>query len=266
MDTIKNYFELNMRILNRPGIYNLPGYSSEKGFCIGSNVITMFGCRLETPLIVQDNSCLGRSAALEGEVIIGSQVLIDDFSHLKRAVILDNTYIGRNMWIEEKIVAERTVIDVRTGVHVELDDEFLVGHSGRHKFDRFMVLDFFIALFLLFALLPTYLPGRLLRKFLGKLPFFKYVLSIYPKLPRVLTGHANLIRNGARDAAYVFRFADQWPRVTDEHYRDFADVFYITHRNVRYTLAASLNSLVKRMFILTDPAPGKAGGGGAPTP
>ena len=258
MNTPKSYFDLNMLLLNHPGIYNLPGFSDEKNFCIGADVITLFGCGLKPPLIIQDHTAIGRGVVLDGDVIVGGHVLIDDGSYLRRAVILNHTYIGRNMHIEDKIVAERTVIDVKTGVHLELDDDFLVGHSGRRKIDRFAAAEFVIALLLLPMLFPAWLLGRLFRKILSRLPFFGFLLKIYPKLPRVLTGHANLVRNGVRDNSYVFRFSDQWLRVTDEHYRELADVFFCTHRSIRYILMAVSASLLKRMITLTEPQRGGA--------
>ena len=256
MDSIRNYFDSNMQILSHPGIYNLPGYSSEKGFGIGENVITLFGCNLKAPLVVQDNCCLGRSTVLEGGVIVGRNVLIDDFSLLKRAIILDNTYVGMHMNIEDKIVWEHTVIDVNTGAHVVLNDDFLVGHSGRRAIDRFTVAEALIALVLLILLLPSWLLARVLYKYLSERPFFKYVLKIYPNLPRVLTGHASLVRNGTRDNSYVFRFADQWVRMPDEHYRELADVYFSTHRSVRAIVMAVCGSLFKRLFMLTEPRGG----------
>ena len=258
MDSPKSYFDLNMQILNQPGIYNLPGFTPEKDFCIGVDVITLFGSELKPPLIVQDHSAIGRSVVLDGNVIVGGHVLIDDLSYLKRAIILNNTYIGRNMHIEDKIIAERTVIDVKTGAHLEMDDDFLVGHSGRQTVDRFAVAEFIIALFLLFLLFPSWLPGRIFRRLLVKLPFFRFLLDIYPKLPRVLTGHASLVRNGVRDNSYVFRFSDQWLRTMDEHYRNFMDVYFSTHRSIRYILMTVISSLLKRVITLTDPRHGRA--------
>ena len=253
MNDPKSYFELNMRLLNHPGIYNLPGFSDEKNFCIGADVITMMNGELKPPLIIQDHSAIGRGVVLDGDVIIGGHVLIDDHSYLKRAVILNNTYIGRKMHIEDKIVAERTVIDIKTGVHLELDDEFLAGRAGKKRIDRYTAAEFVIALFLLIALFPAWLPGLLFRKLLSRLPFFGCVFRIYPKLPYVLTGHANLVRDGLRDDSYVFRFSDQWLCVPDEHYREFADVFFCTHRSIRYALMAVGASLLKRMITLTEP-------------
>lgn len=262
MDSVKNYFELNMRLLKDPGIYNPTGYSSERGVYIGGNVITMFGCDLKPPLLLQDNCCVGRSVLLDGEVIIGSNVLVDDFSQLKRTLVLGNTYIGRHMYIENKIVAGHTVIDVETGVHVELSDHFLVGDSGRHALNRFTVTEFLLALMLLVLLLPWYLLGLAFRKWLSPRPFFNYVLKIYPKLPQVLTGHASLVRNGMTDNSYVFRLADRWILVSDENYRNFADVFFCTNRSIRLILAVVTISLVKRFVILSEPR--RRDGGGVP--
>ena len=218
-----------------------------------SRLITLFGCHLTPPLIVQDNSCLGRGSILAGETIIGGNVLIDDNSYLKRAVILDNTYIGRKMHIENKIVAGRTVIDVETGVHVDLEDSFLAGDTNRSSTGGIAFIESLIALWLLVALLPSQILALIFGKWICRLPYFKYVRQIYPVLPRVITGHANLVRNGVRDVNYAFRFSDQWLVVPDEHYRDLADLYYSTHRSTRAILAVVIGTLFKRMCTLTDP-------------
>ena len=256
MDTVQHYFDLNMRILEHPGIYTLPGYSSDRRFSIGRNVITMFGCQLNPPLVIQDNSGLGRGTVLDGDVIIGSNVLIDDRTYLKRAVILDNTYIGRNMHIEDKIVSGHTVIDVASGVLVEIDDDFMAGRAKRGAIDRFMVAESILALLLLVLLLPSWLLALPFRKFFSRLPFYNYVLKAYPKLPGVLSGRTRLVRNGIRDKSYVFRYSDQWRLTGDEHYREMMDVFFSTHRSVRAIIAVVSNTLFKRMTTLTEPRGG----------
>ena len=253
MDTAQSYFESNMRMLDKPGIYNLPGYSSERGFGIGVNVITMFGCRLKPPLIVQDHTCLGRGTAIDGDVIVGSNVLIDDGSILKRAIILNNTYVGRKMHIENKVVCGRTVIDVQTGVSVELEDDFLVGDITKRTLDRFSLAESVTALILLIYLLPSYLLAAIFRRWLCKLPFFSYVYKIYPVLPRVVAGRADLVRNGLRDHAYAFRYSDQWLVVPDEEYRVSSDIYFCTHRSIRNTLGVVFLSLLKRLCTLTEP-------------
>ena len=258
MDSVQHYFDLNMRILEAPGIYTLPGYSSDRRFGIGRNVITMFGCQLNPPLVVQDNSGLGRSTVLDGDVIIGSNVLIDDRTYLKRAIILDNTYIGRNMHLEDKIVSGHTVIDVRSGVHVEIDDDFMAGRAKRGTVDRFAVAEFILALLLLVLLLPSWLPALPFRKFFSRLPFYNFVLKAYPKLPGVLVGQTRLVRNGIRDNSYVFRFSDQFRLGGDEHYRELMDAFFSTHRSVRSIIAVVSNTLLKRMTTLTEPRGGVA--------
>jgi NDP-sugar pyrophosphorylase family protein len=256
MDSVQHYFDLNMRILNRPGIYNLPGYSSERNFGIGRNVITMFGCRLNPPLVIQDDSGLGRGTVLDGDVVIGSRVLIDDGTYLKRTIIFDNTYIGRNMHLEDKIVSEHMVIDVKSGVHVEIDDDFMAGRSKRSTGDRLAATEFILTLLLLILLLPSWLLALPFRKFFSRLPFYNYVLKAYPKLPGVLAGHTRLVRNGVRDNSYVFRFSDQYLLMRDEHYRDMADVFFSTHRSARAIIAVVCTTLFKRMTTLTEPRSG----------
>lgn len=251
MDSIKKYFELNMKMLKQPGIYTLPGYYSERGFDIGQNVITLPGSKLIPPLIIQNNSAVGKGAVLHGDVILGNDVVIDDHSYLERAVVLDNTFIGRSMEIVDKIVCGNTVIDVETGAHLEVGESFLVGYSIRKRIDRYKAAEFLIALGLVFSLLPWYAIALLGGRLLGGLPFFAFVRRIYPGCFRVLAGRASLVRNGIRDNSYVFRFADQWILVTDEHYRDLADVYFFNHRGIRCIITVVANSLLKRIFWLT---------------
>jgi len=252
MDTIKNYFELNLRLLKAPGIYNLPGYSSEQGFGIGQNVIMMPNCRIDLPVIILDDSYLGRSVRLAGEVVIGKNVLIENYSVIKRSVIFDNTFIGRSTEFVDKIVCGNRIIDAFSGAYVDVEDAFLAGNSRFRRFDRYRIGEFVIALALTIGLAPLYLLARPFKKRLDALPFFRLLLRSYPKCLPVLAGKADLIRSGVSDREWAFRFADQWVVQHDEHYKDMADVYFRQHRSLRLVLSVVIQSFVKRLFVLNE--------------
>ena len=52
IDSLRAFFDLNFRLLERPGIYNLPGYSSSNGCSIGMDVVIMLDCELEEPVLL----------------------------------------------------------------------------------------------------------------------------------------------------------------------------------------------------------------------
>jgi hypothetical protein len=253
MDTLKSYFDLNFRILNDPGIYLLPGYASEPGLEFGRNVIMMPNCKISPPAVISNDCFLGRSVSLEGDVILCKEVMIESYSRLKHCIVMNYSYVGRNMSIEDKIVVGNRVIDVNTGAYVDLHDGLLVKTVKPRRLSGYSAAEYLTALTLTIVLAPAYLLGCVFKKRLEKLPFFKFLLRVYPKILLVLAGRADLVRIGVGDRYYAFRSADQWLLFDTEHKRELADVYFHQHRSVRLMLAVVINSLLKRMFILTEP-------------
>lgn len=253
MDTLQNYFDLNFRLLREPGVYQLPGYASEPGLGFGRNVIMMPNCKIAPPAVISNDCYLGRSVSLEGDVILCKEVMIESYSRLKHCIVMNYSYVGRSMSIEDKIIAGSRVIDVNSGAYVDLHDGLLVKTVKPRPLSTYSVVEYLTALALTAGLAPAYLLALIFRKHLEKLPFFELLLRVYPKLPSVLVGRADLVRIGVEDREYAFRSADQWLLFDTEHQRDLADVHFHQHRSVRAMLAVVIGSLFKRMFILSKP-------------
>ena len=254
MDSLKSYFSLNFRMLDEPGMYVLPGYDPERNnINFGENVIMMPGCRIASPAVLGNNSMLGRSVALNGHVIVGESSLIESYSLLKNAIIMDFTCVGRRVSIENKIVSGHRVIDVETAAYVDLTDEFLARSARARHFSFYSVAEFLIALALAIGLAPLYLAALLFKSIARKLPFFRFLLHVYPKCLRVLAGRAQLVRIGTGDRDYAFRFSDSQLAFSDPHQRDMADVYYLNHRGTRLMLTTVFLSLVKRLFVISLP-------------
>ena len=254
MDSPQAYFGLNFRLLRKPGIYTIPGYSpAHDGIFFGQNLVTMPHVRIEPMTVIRQNCYLGHSVQLNGDVIIADDVLIDDYTEVKHSIILGNTYIGRHVHIENKICAGNRVIDMESGAFVDLNDPSLADKAKVKHLDTFTVAETLTAMALSVLLLPCYLAARLLPP-LMKLPFFRYVRRIYPACVRVFIGRTSLVRIGLGDPHYAFRYSDQWLQPYGEHKKELGDIYFHQHRSVRLMLAVVARSLLQRLFILTEPS------------
>ena len=251
MSSLQEYFDLNFHLLEKPGIYNLPGYSSSDGCVFGMDVLILPGCELEKPVLIQDNVRLERGVALSGGVIIGKEVLINSDTRLEHSLVLDNTCIGKHMFFRNMIIDGSRVIDVTSGVLVELDDAFLSGHSKIRIVNAFAIIEFLIALLLCVVGLPLYLITRPFKFLLQKQAFFFFAFQIYPKCFLVLIGKAHLVRYGLKDNNYVFRFSDQWLLHQDEHQRQMDDIYFYYNRSVANIWRTVVLSLFKRLFVFS---------------
>ena len=247
MRTLREYFDLNFRLLEKPGIYNLPGYFNSEGCVFGMDVLIMPECELEKPVLIQDHVRLGRRVTLSKQVIIGKDVLINDDSRLEHSIVFDHTYIGKHMSFRNMIIDENRVIDVSSETMVELEDEFLAASSRRSMVDRFKTVEFIIALILLILGLPLFLIALLFRKDLEENEFFSYFLLIYPKCLQVLRGRAHLVRYGQHDENYVFRYSDQWLIHQEEDQKIMDDIYFYYNRSVLKILSVVIISLLRRI-------------------
>lgn len=253
--TLKNYFDINFRLLQDPGIYSLPSYSLQNNYGIGRNVVMMTGCEAETPVLIQDNVLITREVSLKEGAIIGPCVVIDEKTSIRHSIVLSNTYIGRNMVIRNKIVNGHRVLDPESNSYVDLDDSFLTDDftvkSNRHLLSQYQEQLF--ALCLAVFELPLYLAVMLLWKFLAYMPFPKFLRTIYPKLWLAAAGRLQLVRFG-NGTDYVFRYSDLWwPAKKSKYEKNMGDVFYYHHRRFLRMAAVTLSSQIRRMLTLQDP-------------
>ena len=253
LDSLKSYFDLNFRLLDDPGIFNLPGYSTLNGCSIGMNVLIKLDCELERPVVLQDNVCLERGAVLHNGVIVGKEVLVDEGAELDHSLVLNHTYIGRNMLMRDKIVDGSRVIDVNTGAMEEFEDEYLVGSTRQDPVDFCRVVGWLTALLIVVAGFPWYLLTLLLPFLVSKLAFFNLLHRVYPKCCRVLWGGGHLVRWGQEDRSYAFRYSDMWMLHQDRHLQELDDIYFYYRRSASLIVKVALLSLFKRLFVLRPP-------------
>jgi acetyltransferase-like isoleucine patch superfamily enzyme len=120
-------FNLAMRVVRvEQHRYVLPGYGSEKGVVLGRNVEIARTATVHEPVVVGSNVRILAHAVVGPNVVIGDNVIVDDGSEVHDSVVLANTYIGRRLFIKEKIVAGNRVLSVKDGTSIAVSDEFFL--------------------------------------------------------------------------------------------------------------------------------------------
>jgi lipopolysaccharide/colanic/teichoic acid biosynthesis glycosyltransferase len=127
LQDIRAYYKVSMSILTTDyQNYVLPGYSNEKGTYLGLNLVYPNSCDLHPPIMI-GNHCRFRKATLIGpNSIIGNNVIIDEETRVTESIVYDNTYVGRDLDLDYKIVYKGHLISAISGEHIHITDQVLV--------------------------------------------------------------------------------------------------------------------------------------------
>jgi len=138
IESVADWHAANMRVLNSPDSYNLPGYSAEKGVYLGRNVVMEHGTEAKAPVILQDDVWCARNVRLEGNVVIGKRSFVSEGASLLRTVVCNDTYIGTGLEFEDKIVLGQRIIDAKSGTWTDVEDPGMTRtlKEGRGVFAR----------------------------------------------------------------------------------------------------------------------------------
>ncbi|MBM9520174.1 NDP-sugar synthase [Desulforhopalus vacuolatus] len=124
---IGDIFSHSMDILSRDAHrYILPGYNNEEGVYIGRNVTLPKSVKITRPILLGNNVQLGKNCEIGPGAVIGNNVIVDGGSRIENSIILDNTYIGGDLTIKEKIVHSNMAISVETGNAFKFVDQHLL--------------------------------------------------------------------------------------------------------------------------------------------
>lgn len=128
LETAKTYYELCMRLVaGECTRYVAPGYEVTADGCyIGYNTIMPASAEFAAPVMIGNDTRILPLTEVGPHAVVGHHVIIDAQTDLKDCIVLDNTYVGRNLEIKGKIVAANRLIDPETETVLELDDPWLV--------------------------------------------------------------------------------------------------------------------------------------------
>jgi len=256
MRTLHEYFELNFQVMHSPRNHVLPGYRVENGVHTGMNVVIMPGCEITPPVVLCDNICLERDCRLEQGVVIGHDTIIDSGNILRRCVVFDHTYIGKNMEFVDKIVASGRIIDPINQVAVELEESGISSSldDGMRSVDWTGIFEYWFSLLLAVVFLVPFLVTLPLQLALGdSLWRRKCSFDRYAELWKVVFRCGHLIRRGRRNEPYVFCFSDGFSIRRDPLQQKLDDRYYAHHRTPYLIVKTAVKAFINRMFI-TDEA------------
>jgi len=121
------YYELNMSLVGGESkLYVSQGYSSRDGASIGYNVMIPPSVELRPPLSIGNDYRILPMAVVGPNAVIGDHVIVDRQTELSECVVLDSTYLGRNLEIKGKIVSGSRVISPGDGFVVEFEEPWLL--------------------------------------------------------------------------------------------------------------------------------------------
>ena len=128
--------QLSLQILaSHAHQYVLPGYNNEAGIHIGRNVMIAKSAQLKPPVMIGDHVQIQKGAVIGPDVVIGDHVIIDDYSRVRRSLILDKTYVGGHLDLDRKVVYRRMLVDPQQETVVNMEDPQLFAEVDK-KSDR----------------------------------------------------------------------------------------------------------------------------------
>lgn len=119
------------------------GLKTESGLVHGRNSKLNSGIAINGSVILGDNVCLEQDVRLNGPVVISDDVFVDRGATLRNCVILDGTYVGSDVSLENCILDKNHIHRLDMDVDLAITDDFLAADlslPGNHWFDRVLAV------------------------------------------------------------------------------------------------------------------------------
>lgn len=133
---------------------------------------------INVPIMIGSNSEIKKNVLIKNPVVIGSDVIVDEGTLLSNSLILDRTYIGKNLEIEDSIIYKNLCINTTRDFGIYVTDNFILSPINKSKFrDKlktflFRIIDILFASIGLIILSPLMLVIALAIKIDSKGPVF----------------------------------------------------------------------------------------------
>jgi NDP-sugar pyrophosphorylase family protein len=135
---------------------SIEGQQIAPGIWVGQNHIIHPSVRLAPPLCIGEGCRIGYGVELGPEVVIGSSVVIDDDATIFQSTVLDRTYVGQLVSVNNRVIYKTTLIDAQTSESTQVVDPFLLAETrvatGNGWFRRALIV--IVVLILLLVTLP----------------------------------------------------------------------------------------------------------------
>ena len=106
------------------------GREVEPGIWVGRNVRLGPGVSLVAPVFIGENTSIGARSTVGPHAAIGSACLVDADASVERSVVTAGTYVGEGLNVADAIVDGPTLVNVRLGASVRIDDGWLLAGTA----------------------------------------------------------------------------------------------------------------------------------------
>lgn len=213
IDSLEEYWALNMRLCKKDNISIQNGKKLKEGIYVHPSVKfdNIISDNFKPPIIIGENTQICKNVKLEGPLVLGRELFIDENASLSKSVVLSNTYIGKDVEIKDSVINRNYHLSVASnfGMYVD-DDKVLKAHRlipFKTKFNLFLInaTDRIVAFFALLCLAPIFSVVAILIKLDSKGPVF--YISKRLKAPEVETkgNHQYVYFKEKAVKYYVFR-------------------------------------------------------------
>ncbi len=160
ISSLESYLASNMAVVRYR--YNgilLRGKEISPGLVAGSRSIVDSGNLEYGEMLVGEGCRLEKSVQCKGSVLVGNNVIVDRHTRISNSVILDNTFVGERLNIENAILWRNTYIRVDLGTSLTLNDNQLISGLTETAFlSQFTgVVGRMVAGIILLLLIPAWL-------------------------------------------------------------------------------------------------------------
>lgn len=108
----------------------IKGRQVAPGIWVGRNHIIHPSVRLAPPICIGENCWIGREVEIGPEAILGSNVIVDDEATIAQSTILEHTYVGQLVNIDNRIVSKSIAVDPEISQHAHIVDPFLLAETN----------------------------------------------------------------------------------------------------------------------------------------
>lgn len=170
----KDLLEINLNLLNK-----LSKAENKLIFYLANSKIDRSIIQnVNFPIFIGSNSEIKMDVKIAGPVVIGDNVTIDSGTHLSNSIVLNNTYIGKELDIKDSIIFKNLLINTTKDFGIYIIDNFILSTRKKVTFrDRLgkissRITDIVLSIIGITLLLPVFIIIAILIKIESKGPIF----------------------------------------------------------------------------------------------
>ncbi len=152
----------------------LEGREVEEGVWLSRNISLHPTVQIRRPVYIGQNCRIGKGVRLGPNTVIGANCVIDDKTILRNTIILPNSYVGTSLELQDVLVDQYRLINIRLESAVTITENFIMGSLPEKQFPRWLksIPSRLLAIILLILTSPLFVAMILILKIIYKRPLF----------------------------------------------------------------------------------------------